>query len=139
MIRRWRIANEPNRKLRIGGWIAVGMVMCAANSVAAQTLGGAVDDGISLWRVVGAFLLCVALGVAAIFALRARGGNPQLLSAGRRLRLVETLRVGRQSHLSIVACDGKELLLLTSEQSAQFVGRLPLAEADAAPSSGAQQ
>lgn len=132
-------ATISSRKWRVGACAAAIAVACAVNAAAAQSLGDAADDNISLWRVGGAFLLCIALGVAAIFVLRGRAGYPQIPMLGarpaRRLRLVESLRLGRQSLLSIVACDGEELLVLSSEQSAHLVGRLPLASKDAAPSS----
>jgi anti-sigma-K factor RskA len=102
-------------------------VFCAlvATAATAQTLGRADNDDVSIWRVVAAFALCVVLAVAAALVLRARLGYLPQLGTGRarRLRLVETLRLGRQVSLSIVACDGEEMLLLSSDQSGQLVRR----------------
>jgi hypothetical protein len=135
-------AAISGHKRRASACMASIAVACAVNAAAAQSLGGAVDDDVSLWRVGGAFLLCIALGASAIFIVRGRAGYPQIpmLTArrARRLRLVESLRLGRQSLLSIVACDGEELLVLSSEQSAHLVGRLPLATKDAGLSSEAR-
>jgi len=98
----------------------------ASTAAAAQTLGRADSDDISVWRVIAAFALCVVLAVAAALVLRARLGYLPQLGSGRprRLRLVETLRLGRQVSLSIVACDDDEMLLLSSDQSGQLVRRL---------------
>jgi hypothetical protein len=92
----------------------------------ADALGQAPDDGIGIWRVVASFVFCVLLGAAAILILRARsGGLPAISFTGskaRRLVSVETLRLGPKSALSIVACDGKELLLLTSDNHTSYLG-----------------
>lgn len=105
------------------------LVAGSAKMAVAGTLGGAPDDDISLWRVGGALLLCIALGVAAIFVLRARMGYREwpLLIGKRdcRLKVVETLRLSGRTSLLLVVCDEKELLILSSEQTAQFVAHLP--------------
>lgn len=112
-------------------WIALSVtaalnVMITA-AATAQTIGRADDDGISVWRVIAAFVLCAMLAVGAALILRARMGYlPQLgVRRARRLHLIETLRLGRQVSLSIVACDGEEMLLLSSDQAGQFIRRLP--------------
>jgi flagellar biogenesis protein FliO len=91
----------------------------------AQTLGRGAEDDISVWRIVGAFLVCVLLAGAGALVLRHRLGYAQLPrilgNQTRRLRIVESLKLGRQITLSIVQCDGRELLLLTSETGAQVV------------------
>lgn len=94
-------------------------------AAAAQTLGGGADDGISVWRIVVAFLVCVVLAGAGALVLRHRLGYAQLPrilgNQARRLRIVESLKLGRQITLSIVQCDERELLLLTSESDAQVI------------------
>jgi flagellar biogenesis protein FliO len=102
----------------------------AAQSAWAQTLGRAPDDEISLWRVGIALLFCVVLAIAGAFLLRARLGQAPLFAfptkSGRRLKMVETLRLGRVIALSIVECDGKELLVMSSEERAELLARLPM-------------
>jgi hypothetical protein len=118
-----------NRGLR-SRFVAIGLMLVAgcsawAQAGTAQSLGRAADDDVSLWRVGASLVLCLALAVAGAFALRRRAGGVQ--TAGlfgqnrRRLQLVETLRLGPQSGLSIVVCDGRELLVVTSERSASVV------------------
>lgn len=126
MTRRSHVRGSPRRlSLPAGAFCA--LVTTAAT---AQTLGRADSDDVSVWRVVAAFALCVVLAVAAALVLRARLGYlPQLgPRRSRRLRLVETLRLGRQVSLSIVTCDGDEMLLLSSDQSGQLIRRLRAAE-----------
>jgi flagellar biogenesis protein FliO len=90
----------------------------------ADQLGRAAEDDISLWRVASAFVLCVILAIAGAFLLKARGGNvpflPTLLKRSQRLRLIETLRLGNNATLSIVECDGRELLVLSTPQSCEI-------------------
>ena len=99
----------------------------------AQRLGQGEDDGISLWRVVVALLLCLALAVFAAYAMRSRMGGLPLLSGlfsgarpnRRRLQLVETLRLSHQIDLCVVACDGEELLVAAGPQGVQLLKDLP--------------
>lgn len=96
---------------------ALGPALASAPALA-QTLGQAPDDGVSFWRVAGALLLCIALGVGAIFALRMRGGRvsplPALIRRERRLQLIEVLRLGQHVDLCLVSCDDRTLLLAAS-------------------------
>ncbi len=128
--------RDSGRRLRLPAAI---FCTFAATTAAAQTLGRADSDDVSVWRVVAAFALCVVLAVAAALVLRARLGYLPQLGRGRprRLRLVETLRLGRQVSLSIVACDGDEMLLLSSDQSGQLIRRLRTDEAGPTSPEGA--
>jgi flagellar biogenesis protein FliO len=98
-------------------------------TVIAQTLSRGAEDDISVWRIVGAFLLCILLAGAGALVLRHRLGYAQLPrvlgSQARLLRIIESLKLGRQITLSIVQCDERELLLLTSETGAQVVQNAP--------------
>jgi flagellar biogenesis protein FliO len=94
----------------------------------AQRLGQGADDGVSMWRVVVALLLCLALAVFAAYALRTRMGGLPFLSAtrpGRRMQLVESLRLSHQIDLCVVACDGQELLVAAGPQGVQLLKDLP--------------
>jgi len=120
------------RKLRFGARIAaIAFVpFVLASSAAAQTLGQGSDVEISIWRVLLAFLLCAALAAGAAFILKARQGSGHLVSflvkQNRRLRLVESLRLGHQADLCIVECDGRELLVAVSPHGTRLLTRLPL-------------
>lgn len=93
--------------------------LCAAAAGApawTQTLGGAQSSDVSIWRVVFAFVACVAVAVVAAFLLRARmTGRLDLpkfvFVASRRLILVERLRLGTQHDLCLVTIDGEEYLI----------------------------
>jgi flagellar biogenesis protein FliO len=118
-----------------GTW--TGLLLFCTQSASAQTLGRAADGDISLWRVASALLLCIVVAVVAAFVLKARMGNANtfqfLAKRSRRLQLVETLRFGQQSVLSIVICDGQEMLVLTTGQAVQLMQRLPLGSEAALP------
>jgi hypothetical protein len=105
------------------------VLMALAQPALSQTLGGALDDGISWWRVGGAFLFCLGLGVAGAFFLRTRLGQERLLRIlprpRRRLALIETMRLSPASTVVLVSCDGAEFLILTSAGTASVVDRLP--------------
>jgi hypothetical protein len=108
----------------------------------AQNLGLAPNHNISPWRIVGALLFCLVLGIAGAFALqfRLRGKainirsikttNWRALLAGlgtgrqpvdcgaQRLRLVETVRLGYQVEVNLLECDGKGIVVVTSPHGA---------------------
>ena len=118
-------------------------LLATAGQASAQTLGQAPDDGVSFWRVAGALLVCLALGVGAILLLRARGGAgparplfASLVHKERRLQLVEALRLNQHVDLCMVSCDGRILLLAAS---AQGVDMLPFPEAPAPRGAGAEE
>ncbi len=80
----------------------------------AQTLGqGQGDTDVSWGRVVGALVFCLALAVAAAFALRVRlrGGVGALLSSNSRLTLVETMRVNQSLDICVFRFDQREFLV----------------------------
>ena len=69
--------------------------------------------------------LAVVLGV---IVLAGRGARMLRLArpiAGRRLVLIEALTLDRVRRLHLVACDGRELMLLTGGGADQVVGWLP--------------
>ena len=111
----------------------VGLLLSAEPALS-QSLGSAPDDGVSLWRVAGALLFCLALGVAGAFLLKTRYGRgyPLTFTAQRRRRLalVEAVRLSPTSSLAIVCCDDVEMLILTSADTASVVGQLPLKSGD---------
>lgn len=99
-----------------------------------QRLGQAQGSDVPIWRVAIALLFCLALAAGAAFILRRRmgGGGGGLRGLGglrgwaglrreRRLRLIESVRIGPQAYLSIVACDGAELLIASGPQGTQVI------------------
>jgi len=93
---------------------AILFALGAANPALAG-LGGAPDDSVSLWRVFGALLFCLALAVAAALAIRARlGGRPlitRLRTDANRLELEESLRITPQLQVAIIRCDGIRIMV----------------------------
>lgn len=80
----------------------------------AQTLGqGQGDTDVSWGRVIGALVFCLALAVAAAFALRVRlrGGVGALLSSNSRLTLIETVRVNQSLDICLFRFDQREFLV----------------------------
>ncbi|WGS41639.1 flagellar biosynthetic protein FliO [Burkholderia sp. JSH-S8] len=85
------------------------------SSPSASALGPTLGSGIDLFRISGALVLCIVLGVAAIFLLRRYGfgrsdgfGTP----AGRRcLTIVDTVRLAPRVMLHVVEYDERRVLL----------------------------
>jgi flagellar biogenesis protein FliO len=86
----------------------------------AQHLAQADSPDIAWWRVVGALVFCLLLGVLAAFALRKRlrGGAPVFGAAAKRLRLVESVRLSHRVDVCLVECDDRTYLIATSAQGA---------------------
>lgn len=121
---------------RTGAWSRV--LLLAAESFAmgaapalAQTLGQAPTVHVAWWRVIGSFLLCIALAAGGAFALRARLGLPMKVigASPRRMRLLETLRLSHQVDLCLVSCDGREIMIAASPRGAELLDTAPAAEA----------
>jgi hypothetical protein len=119
------------RALRLPGY-ATAILLAGMRVSDAQTLGQGNDPDISLWRVALSLLLCAGLAVGGAFVLKMRSGQMPVFrfapSRQRRLRLVESLSLGRDTGLSIVACDGREILVFTSPQGSRVIDSMPLAD-----------
>lgn len=132
-------------------WSSLALAILLAWPAAAQTLGQGGGTEVHWWRVVGAFIVCVALALGAAFALRRRlnlGAAPSLFGPSflgmapklfgtpppRRLLLVESLRLTHQVDVCLVRCDGQDFLLAVSQAGVVSVagGPLPLAPEPAA-------
>ena len=70
-------------------------------------------------RIAAAFVLAIAAGLGALYVMRRRVQRSLPLQAGRRLRLVERLRVSPRSTLLLIECDGRSVLL--GEQAGTLV------------------
>lgn len=104
--------------------LVLGPLMAAPGSAMAQQLGQGEAVGPSAWRVVIATVLCLLLAALAALALRARmqGGAtpitgpwlrrlPALLNAPRRLRRLESIRVGQQVEVCLFECGDRSYLI----------------------------
>ncbi|PVM82838.1 flagellar biosynthetic protein FliO [Caulobacter radicis] len=109
--------------MRLGRYLSLGsttaLLWAASGPAIAQKLGQATSTGeVSIWRVLGALVLCLTLAVAGAYALRHRlrgSGAPSLAkafsSADRRLKLVETVRLSHQTDICLMRCDGADFVV----------------------------
>ncbi len=130
----------------VPGMLSAGGLAVTSLPVYAQTLGQAGSPEISWWRIIGAFLFCCLLGVAGAFALRYRmrrqgvagkpvAFDPRVLTGlfeifqGKadkgegeaRLKVLSTVRLSYQVDVSLLECDGKTVMIVTSPQGAFVV------------------
>lgn len=134
--------RPPSPAGRVAAWAA--LAMFAACPASAQTLGAAPEAGPSWWRVLGALALCLCLAAGAAYALRARlgarsattGGRPPPLAgiaarlglapaAARRLKLIETMRVGHHLDICLIAWDDQELAVGATPQGGFLIASRP--------------
>ncbi len=99
----------------------------------AQRLGQGTETDISMWRVVGALLLCLALAFVAALVLKRRlgGGVPLSFVRGRRLQLIERVRLTSQAELCLVSRDGTEFLIAAGPHGATLIEAGPVPPPDA--------
>jgi flagellar biogenesis protein FliO len=110
-------------------WLLTTAWLAGAGPACAQTLGRAAGPDIAWWRVLAALLLCLVLGVAGAYALRARlgvGTVPQVpwrlgSAPAKRLRIIESVRVGQQVEVCLIACDGREHLIAVSPHAIEVM------------------
>lgn len=97
--------------------------LLAAAPAFAQRLGQGTGTEVPIWRVLGALALCLALAVAAAYFLRRRMGGslPLAMGRGRRLQLIETLRLSHQVDICLVSCDGAQFLVAATQQGATTI------------------
>ena len=108
----------------LGGFLAAAtLILAPAAPALGQRLGQAQGSDVPIWRVVIALLFCLALAAGAAFLLRRRlGGGPlRTIRRERRLRLIESIRIGRDAPLSIASCDGTEMLIASCPQGTTIV------------------
>ncbi|WP_246797486.1 hypothetical protein [Burkholderia perseverans] len=79
--------------------------------------------GVDWTRIVLALLLCIALGVAAAFVLRARTarGAPREAGAAPRIRVVEHARLPSRTTLHLVEYDQRVVLLMSDASGTRVV------------------
>ena len=121
------------RALRALGYAATA-ALAGVQGSCAQTLGQGGDPDISPWRIVASLLLCAGLAIAGAYILKARSGQMPVFRFApgrqRRLRVIEQLSLGRDAGISIVSCDEREILILTSPQGCRVIdAALPRADA----------
>lgn len=88
-------------------------------------LGGGGSLNLSLTRIVMSLILCLMLAALVALALKRSGGRIDLkrwrgliatLPAQRRIEVVETRRASQYADICLVRCDGREYLVLSSQQ-----------------------
>jgi len=112
-----------------------GLMLAMSCPAIGQTLGQGRDTATPMWRVLGALVLCFALAFLGAWVIKARFQGkilvpglfrlPARVRPERRLLLHETLRLTPQNSLSIVSCDGRELLIATSGNDVKLLETLP--------------
>jgi hypothetical protein len=109
--------------------LVAGIFVALPQAALAGALGGGDHGGagvaISAWRVIGALMLCLALGTAAIFLLRKRYGlgaaGPLRAAASRRIRIIEQQGLGPQRSLALVEIDRRTYAALIAPGAASLV------------------
>jgi flagellar biogenesis protein FliO len=77
-------------------------------------------------RAVLALLVCLAVGAAAVYVLKQRLAPGAVSMRGRRVRLIESQRVGIKNALLLVRWDDEELLLGQSDGQMRLLARKPV-------------
>lgn len=105
---------------------------------------GTIGTGISLWRVFGAWLLCIGIAVVLILALRrVRAGRtpsgiasflPRGLGAARAIEIVETRRVNMSVDLCLFDYEGERYLVAIGPGGSTLLDRSSQPEAGDGPS-----
>jgi len=103
----------------------VAYLLCAPAALAQSgRLGGGGALNLSLTRIVMPLILCLMLAALAAFALKRSGGRIDLkrvrgliaaLPAQRRIQVIETRRISQYADISLLHCDGREYLILSSQ------------------------
>lgn len=105
------------------------LLAAAAQPAQAQAIGQVATYSVSPWRIVASLMLCLALGAAAIFALRRRYGLGRLplmgSEAARRIKVIEQQPLGPQRSICLIEIDGRGYAALFAPQTATLV---PLTE-----------
>src|SRR5258708_39176301 len=115
---------------RLARWLVLAASAVVATAIAgpclSQTLGQGGGVEIPWWRVGGALALCLALAVGGAFALRTRlgGALPSGAGPGRRLRLVESVRLSHQTDVCLIRCDLRAFLIASTPQGAVLIGEV---------------
>ena len=86
------------------------------------------DFGLSIVRILGAFILVIALFFMGIWAAK----NWQRLSSKKRvlpkLRILEVKSLGQRQHLHVIGYEKKRMLVGSSPQGITFLSQLPESE-----------
>lgn len=129
------------RRLRPGRTAAAALpaawTLAASSTALAQHLGQAGDDGVSAWRVLGAFIFSSLAALGVILFMRRRmgagaGANVRPLNwaslrqwiqgleaaapVAKRLTLAEVVRVSHQTDLCLLDCEGRAILIAVHPQ-----------------------
>jgi hypothetical protein len=105
----------------------------SAQAEAPGRLGGGGDLSISVWRIIGALILCTIVALVAVLAVRRRitGGKGRwwpgpLPRRVRHVEVVETRRLSPHADISLVREGGREYLLLLFAGGSQLLREGPV-------------
>lgn len=105
-------------------------------------LGGGGALNLSLTRIIMSLILCLMLAALAAFALKRSGGRIDVKRMGgliaklpvqRRVEVVETRRASQYADICLIRCDGREYLVLSSQQRQLVLRETEYAAPDPAP------
>ena len=112
---------------RLGAVLLAFAAMVAWSPALAQQLGQGGGNDVPWWRVIGAFLVCIALAVGGAFALKSRFRGPVIPGFGqarRRLQLIDTLRLSHQVDICLFKCDDTDFLVAATPHGAIVLNAL---------------
>jgi flagellar biogenesis protein FliO len=107
-------------------WTASGAAVSSSDAVVSfGHMMTRADAG--LFRVSIALIFCLALGIAVILVLRRFGTLRPTLATGaqRRLKIVETTRLGPKATLHLIECDGSSVLVACDEGGIKMLHTTP--------------
>jgi flagellar biogenesis protein FliO len=109
--------------LQLGQAALLCVGVCAMPVAAAQHLGHGDDPGVSIVRILAALLLIFALAALALYLGRGRMTRLRLWTPpdGRRIRVIETVRVAPGATLCLASLDDSEFLLAVTSSGATLI------------------
>ena len=126
---RWR------RAVAVAAFALAGTFACGAGAEPAASAPGAIPfrqepavDGELGLRAVGALLVCLLVGGAAVYLLARRRGVDLAKPGSSRLQVLETRRLAPKAALILVRWDGEDVLLAQGEGRIDIVARKPRAD-----------
>lgn len=108
--------------LRVIGSVGLMVALLWSYGAMAEQLGQGGGTEISIWRVVAALGLCLALAIGGILALRARlrGSGTLVVAKKGQLQLVDTLRLSHQVDICVVRYKSCDLVIAIHPQGVIF-------------------
>ena len=122
--------------LRCARALIAGVFSFAPSAALAQRLGGAATPEISVWRIVLALTVSLAIGIAAIYLLRGRHKNGKSQRIGdflkRKmhegdaiLRVIARQRLSAETEIILLQCRDQEYLLIAGTAHSSLLANYP--------------